>query len=253
VSLADQPTNPHEAMTLAAVDELAERIAQAAAETTREILTAARRSPDPAEVARHSAIYGTGPAELLGTDPGPSCLFCSAGSPENQIVAEYGSCYARLDNYPSAPGHIEVVPRRHVVSLWDLTTAELVDAYTLLRSVALTRGADGWTVGVNEGHAAGRTLDHLHIHLIPRRHGDVPDPRGGIRAVLPGPHPSVWAGPRPPADVPGYGEHQPVTDPINRVRYCAADERPWPCEVGQAYAAGLATASATSPTGDPTR
>ena len=125
--------------------------------------------------------------------PTPVCLFCAPDSPENCIVAEYGTCYARLDNYPSAPGHVEIVPRRHVVSLWDLTEAEVVDAYTLLRTVAAGQDADGWTVGVNEGRAAGRTVDHLHIHLIPRRPGDVPDPRGGIRAVLPGPHPSVWA------------------------------------------------------------
>ena len=132
---------------------------------------------------------------IVPADPTPICLFCAVDSVHNRVVAETVTCYARLDNYPSAPGHVEIVPRRHVVSLWDLTDAEVVDAYTLLRLVAAGQDADGWTVGVNEGRAAGRTVDHLHIHLIPRRHGDVPDPRGGIRAVLPGPHPTMWLAP----------------------------------------------------------
>ena len=91
--------------------------------------------------------------------PTAACLFCLPDSPQNQIIAEYGTCYTRLDNYPLSPGHVEVVPRRHVASLWDLTTTEVLDAYVLLHRVAAGQDADGWTVGVNEGRAAGRTVD----------------------------------------------------------------------------------------------
>lgn len=124
------------------------------------------------------------------------CLFCGPGSADNVVLAENGSCYARWDNYPLAPGHCEVVPRRHVESLFGLTAQEVGDLYALLVEARGVVGArycpDGYTIGVNEGRAAGRTIDHLHVHLIPRRFGDVPDPSGGIRAVLPGPHSSEW-------------------------------------------------------------
>lgn len=126
------------------------------------------------------------------------CLFCDHTGPRHQIIARGFTCYARLDNYPAAPGHAEVVPYRHVESFFDLTSQEITEIHTLLRHVAdrATRDghpADGYTIGVNEGRAAGRTVDHCHIHLIPRHHGDVPDPRGGVRHVLPGTDPDAWA------------------------------------------------------------
>jgi diadenosine tetraphosphate (Ap4A) HIT family hydrolase len=123
----------------------------------------------------------------------PDCLFCRPNTPDNQVIATAGTCYARADNFPAAPGHLEIVPYRHVESLFDLTPAEAADVWRLLREAAAQGTADGWTIGVNEGRAAGRTIDHVHIHLIPRRHGDVPDPRGGVRNVLPGGNPDRWS------------------------------------------------------------
>jgi len=132
------------------------------------------------------------------------CLFCGWTDPNaNRLLCENASFYARLDNFPATPGHAEIVPKRHVESFFDLMDHELVDAYALLnnaRKVLESRfGPDGYTIGVNEGIAAGRTVHHLHIHLIPRTFGDVPDPRGGIRRGLPNGDPDLWvtSAPRP--------------------------------------------------------
>jgi diadenosine tetraphosphate (Ap4A) HIT family hydrolase len=130
-----------------------------------------------------------------------TCLFCRPDDPNmNLLLAEADTCYARWDNYPASPGHVEVVTRRHVGSLFDLTRAEAADMWQLLRMaravVEFCHGApDGWTIGVNDGAAAGQTVPHLHIHLIPRHLGDVPDPRGGIRQCAPNNNPDAWSRP----------------------------------------------------------
>jgi diadenosine tetraphosphate (Ap4A) HIT family hydrolase len=121
------------------------------------------------------------------------CLFCQPDTPANRVLARYGAAYARHDNYPATHGHIEVLPLRHVASVVDLTPTEILDMHTLIRQHITGSDADGWTIGINEGGAAGRTVDHVHMHLIPRWWGDVPDPRGGVRHVLPGTDPDAWA------------------------------------------------------------
>jgi diadenosine tetraphosphate (Ap4A) HIT family hydrolase len=119
------------------------------------------------------------------------CLFCDYKNPaKNTIVAENSLAYARWDNYPASAGHVEVVPKRHVVSFFDLTPSELAAVYDLAKKakkiIVGRHNPDGFTIGVNEGEAAGRTVHHLHLHLIPRYIGDVKNPRGGIRHVIPG-------------------------------------------------------------------
>lgn len=141
------------------------------------------------------------------------CLFCRRDDPGlNRILAENGTCYTRYDNFPAADGHVEIVPKRHVESFFDLTPEEVVDAYDLLvqaRDVVSQKyGPDGYTIGVNEGRAAGRTIDHLHIHLVPRIFGDVADPRGGIRQVVPNWNPDAWY----PAGSPETGGTPPRTE-----------------------------------------
>jgi len=93
------------------------------------------------------------------------------------------------DAYSVAPGHTLVIPRRHLGSFFELQEAEREAALSLLQKAQaeLQRefAADGYTIGINDGKAAGQTVAHVHLHLIPRRHGDVKDPRGGIRWVLP--------------------------------------------------------------------
>lgn len=131
--------------------------------------------------------------------PPRGCLFCAYDRPDlNRVLAQNTTCYARYDNYPAAPGHIEVAPKRHVESFFDLTAQESADAVALLARarelVTAEHPCDGYTIGVNEGRAAGRTIDHVHIHLIPRTVGDVPDPRGGVRMVVSSRSPDEWTG-----------------------------------------------------------
>lgn len=121
------------------------------------------------------------------------CIFCAEIAAADNRVAAADTTYLRRDLYPAAEGHMEVVPLRHVASFFELTDGEVADIVALLHRARDLTPADGYTIGVNEGRAAGRTVDHLHIHLIPRQHGDVTDPRGGVRNVLSSaPHPSTW-------------------------------------------------------------
>ncbi|MBC6456627.1 HIT family protein [Actinomadura sp. HBU206391] len=126
------------------------------------------------------------------------CIFCLREDPAlNTIVCQNTTFFARYDNYPSAPGHVQVVSKRHAESFFDLTDQELLDAYALIlearkKLVEEHDPPDGYTIGVNEGRAAGRSVDHLHIHLIPRYFGDVKDARGGIRQATPNWDPDSW-------------------------------------------------------------
>jgi diadenosine tetraphosphate (Ap4A) HIT family hydrolase len=115
------------------------------------------------------------------------CPFCHLE--KSRIALEDDWSAAFPDAFPVAEGHTLVVPRRHVASLFDLPEQEQA---ALWRLVALVRGKlmdelrpDGFNVGANDGPAAGQTVTHAHVHVIPRRTGDVADPRGGIRWVVP--------------------------------------------------------------------
>jgi diadenosine tetraphosphate (Ap4A) HIT family hydrolase len=130
-------------------------------------------------------------------EPVGDCIFCRRDDKRlNTIVRENATCYARYDNFPATEGHLEVVPKRHVESLFELTQEEISEAYSLLcevqKIVTERYRPDGYTIGVNEGTAAGQSIAHLHIHLIPRRYGDVQDPRGGIRQAVPNWDPDSW-------------------------------------------------------------
>ncbi|MFA4970496.1 MAG: HIT family protein [Sulfuritalea sp.] len=117
----------------------------------------------------------------------PACPFCTL-APERILVADDLGVVFR-DGFPVSPGHTLVIPRRHVGSFFDLTPEER-DAIMALLDAA-KEGVDaefkpnGYNIGINDGAAAGQTVPHLHIHLIPRYTGDCIDPRGGIRWVLP--------------------------------------------------------------------
>jgi diadenosine tetraphosphate (Ap4A) HIT family hydrolase len=127
-----------------------------------------------------------------------NCIFCLDYNPRlNEIMCENSSFFVRYDAYPAAPGHVEIVPRRHVESFFELTSDEISSAYSLILKARKIieeqfNNPDGYTIGVNEGSAAGRSVDHLHIHLIPRYVGDVKDPRGGIRQAAPNCYPDTW-------------------------------------------------------------
>jgi superfamily II DNA or RNA helicase/diadenosine tetraphosphate (Ap4A) HIT family hydrolase len=98
--------------------------------------------------------------------------------------------FALWDGFPVSEGHALIVPHRHIATWFDATPEERAALFGAIETVCgVIRahwGADGFNVGVNLGAAAGQTVPHLHLHVIPRRHGDVPDPRGGVRHVIPG-------------------------------------------------------------------
>lgn len=115
-----------------------------------------------------------------------NCIFCN---PTNIIInGEYA--YSRWDGFPVSEGHCLIIPKRHVNSIFELTDNELKDLYTILKQtydylINFGYRMDGYNVGINCGKAAGQTVPHLHIHLIPRYNGDVFDPTGGVRGVIP--------------------------------------------------------------------
>ena len=103
-------------------------------------------------------------------------------------MSENELAYARYDSNSLAPGHVIVVPRRHVADFFDMTDAEQAAVLALLNDarerIHGKHAPDGYNIGANIGSAAGQARMHVHVHLIPRYEGDVPDPRGGIRCVL---------------------------------------------------------------------
>ena len=121
------------------------------------------------------------------TTPSADCPFCSL--PLARIVDSDAMAVAVHDAFPVAPGHTLVIPLRHVGSFFELEESEQLAMLVLLNRVRMRVGVefapDGYTVGINDGRAAGQTVPHVHLHLIPRHAGDVPDPRGGVRWVIP--------------------------------------------------------------------
>ena len=116
-----------------------------------------------------------------------SCPFC-ASVPKDHI-AENALAFAKWDGYPISKGHALIIPRRHLPSFFDCNGEEKAALMQLLDSAkSLIDGLynpDGYNIGINCAEAAGQTVMHAHMHLIPRYAGDVPDPRGGVRWIFP--------------------------------------------------------------------
>jgi diadenosine tetraphosphate (Ap4A) HIT family hydrolase len=115
------------------------------------------------------------------------CLFCSV--PPDELLIDQPLAIARRDTHPVSPGHTLIIPKRHVASFFETTEEERLAMMKLLDEMKVVldqkHKPDGYNIGINGGQAAGQTVMHLHIHLIPRYAGDKPDPRGGVRWVLP--------------------------------------------------------------------
>ena len=115
------------------------------------------------------------------------CPFCEL--PVERIVDYNESGLAVRDAYPVSPGHTLIISRRHVRSLFDLLAVERDQLLSLVdrakRALDEQYRPDAYNIGINDGAAAGQTVPHLHIHLIPRYEGDLTDPRGGVRWVIP--------------------------------------------------------------------
>jgi diadenosine tetraphosphate (Ap4A) HIT family hydrolase len=122
-----------------------------------------------------------------GNPPKP-CAFCNL-SPK-RVIDENATAIAIRDGYPVSPGHTLLIPRRHMGSFFDLSEIERSDVLALLDRAKKAVDEEfqplGYNLGINDGAAAGQTVPHLHVHLIPRFEGDSPDPRGGVRWVIPG-------------------------------------------------------------------
>src|SRR5574341_373408 len=116
------------------------------------------------------------------------CIFCDRITTGNLIAAN-DLAVAFPDAYPVNPGHVLVVPRRHEVDYFALTWEEQAAMWRLASRVRdhldQTRSPDGFNLGMNIGSAAGQTVAHAHLHVIPRYVADIEDPRGGVRWILP--------------------------------------------------------------------
>ncbi len=116
------------------------------------------------------------------------CPLC-ARLREDEFLVAGSHCVVFFDRFPVSEGHVLIVPRRHVGSVFELNEAEAAELAPLLAEVRTQLVAkfhpDGFNIGINDGAAAGQTVPHVHVHVIPRYRGDVEDPRGGVRWVIP--------------------------------------------------------------------
>ena len=116
------------------------------------------------------------------------CLFCELLN-NKKIAVENDWAFAIFDSFPVNPGHVLVIPKRHVANYFDLTTDEVLAIQDLLQRMKTEVDSkfhpDGYNIGVNVGAEAGQSIFHVHVHLIPRYKGDVERPRGGVRGVIP--------------------------------------------------------------------
>lgn len=117
------------------------------------------------------------------------CPFC-APMTDRLILAENDFAYTIFDKFPVNAGHALIIPRHHVTNYFELSPDEKAACWQLLDEVKRLLDTDyqpqGYNIGINVGEAAGQTVMHVHLHLIPRYDGDVESPRGGVRGVIPG-------------------------------------------------------------------
>ena len=121
-------------------------------------------------------------------DPNNPCAFCT--TPPERVIAVNHLAFAINDGFPATKHHALVMPKRHVSDYFDLTAEEVAACHDVIKVVrgrilAEDPTVKAFNVGVNAGAIAGQTVWHCHFHVIPRREGDVPDPRGGVRHVIP--------------------------------------------------------------------
>lgn len=116
-----------------------------------------------------------------------TCPFCSL--PAKRVLHTDANAAVIRDGFPVSKGHTLVIPRRHVSSFFDLSAVERDSLMALLdwakADIEREHRPDGFNIGINDGRAAGQTVAHVHVHLIPRYLGDTGDPRGGVRWVIP--------------------------------------------------------------------
>jgi diadenosine tetraphosphate (Ap4A) HIT family hydrolase len=117
-----------------------------------------------------------------------SCLFCEI--PQERIIGSNELAYVIRDGFPVTPLHTLIIPKRHAVDYFELTHDELIACHDLIHQfkdsiIREDPSVVAFNIGMNAGEVAGQTVFHCHIHLIPRRKGDVENPRGGVRHMIP--------------------------------------------------------------------
>lgn len=117
------------------------------------------------------------------------CIFCNVS--QDKVVQEIQDVFAIRDGFPVTPLHTLIIPKRHEANYFRLTLRELRECELMAWSMQEQirnedRTVTGFNIGINVGASAGQTIFHCHIHLIPRRDGDVENPKGGVRHVIPG-------------------------------------------------------------------
>jgi diadenosine tetraphosphate (Ap4A) HIT family hydrolase len=121
-------------------------------------------------------------------NPNNPCLFCNTSKKE--IIFENDLAFVTFDSYPVSQFHSLIIPKRHIQNYFDLTNYELLACHGLLLKIKNKINSDdntvgGFNIGANSERIAGQSILHCHIHLIPRREGDVDNPQGGVRSVIP--------------------------------------------------------------------
>ena len=121
-------------------------------------------------------------------DPNNPCLFCNTNNKE--YFFENNLAYSTFDTYPVSEFHLLIVPKRHIKNYFELTNNEMIACNKIIllsknKIEQMDQTIKGFNIGINCGKAAGQSIMHCHIHLIPRREGDVENPQGGVRGVIP--------------------------------------------------------------------
>ena len=121
-------------------------------------------------------------------NPNNPCLFCNIK--ESVLAEENDLAYASYDTYPVTDHHCLIIPKRHIKDYFDLTKEEIIACDQLIKKMKKKieikdNFVKGFNIGANSGKVAGQSIMHCHIHLIPRREGDVKSPQGGVRSVIP--------------------------------------------------------------------
>ena len=121
-------------------------------------------------------------------DPNNPCIFCNIS--KNDFIFENELSYASFDSYPVSKFHSLIVPKKHIEKYFDLNSDEILACNNLILKIKekILKEDDtvmGFNIGINSGKIAGQSIKHCHIHLIPRREGDVENPQGGVRGVIP--------------------------------------------------------------------
>jgi len=122
------------------------------------------------------------------SDPNNPCIFCKIN--QNELIFENDLAYASSDSYPVSQFHSLVVPKRCIENYFELNEKEILACNDLIKKlkkkiISDDKSVEGFNIGTNAGKVAGQSIFHCHIHVIPRRKGDVDNPQGGVRSVIP--------------------------------------------------------------------